>query len=206
MRTLAFFNNTGGVGKTTLVYHFAHILAERGVRVVIVDLDPQSNLTAMCLSEERLEDLWPESAEHPETILGNADPSRLLQPVRDSQRSSSGPGAVQGQRTRVRGDKHRCSLLGVPDPSRMPPRDLAAQADHGDAGVITVDAERAAGGPWLRGDRMARWSDVEVFEGLDVREVEGARLLEGDRPRAEVVRGVVDVDRQARGVSCHGDS
>ena len=74
MRTLAFFNNKGGVGKTTLVYHFAHMLAERGVPVLIVDLDPQSNLTAMCLTEERLEELWPDSAEHPLTVLGALRP------------------------------------------------------------------------------------------------------------------------------------
>jgi chromosome partitioning protein len=70
VRTLAFFNNKGGVGKTTLVYHFAHMLAELGARVLIVDLDPQSNLTAMCLTEERLEELWPDDVEHPQTVLG----------------------------------------------------------------------------------------------------------------------------------------
>lgn len=72
--TLAFFNNKGGVGKTTLVYHLAHMLVERGHRVLIVDLDPQSNLTAMCIDEERLEVLWPESGEHPKTILGCVRP------------------------------------------------------------------------------------------------------------------------------------
>ncbi|MBK6920363.1 MAG: ParA family protein [Deltaproteobacteria bacterium] len=70
MRTLAFFNNKGGVGKTTLVYHFAHMLAESGIRVLVVDLDPQSNLTAMCLPEERLEQLWPDTPEHASTVLG----------------------------------------------------------------------------------------------------------------------------------------
>jgi chromosome partitioning protein len=70
VRRIAFFNNKGGVGKTTLVYHVAHMLVDAGHRVLLLDLDPQSNLTAMCLSEERLEALWPDSAEHPETILG----------------------------------------------------------------------------------------------------------------------------------------
>lgn len=70
MRTLAFFNNKGGVGKTTLVYHVAHMLAELGARVLVVDLDPQSNLTAMCLAEERLEQLWPDGPEHPDTVVG----------------------------------------------------------------------------------------------------------------------------------------
>lgn len=70
MKTIAFFNNKGGVGKTTLVYHLAHMMAERSPRVLMVDLDPQSNLTAMCLSEERLEEIWPETADHPLSVLG----------------------------------------------------------------------------------------------------------------------------------------
>lgn len=57
---IAFFNNKGGVGKTSLVYHLTWMLSELGRRVVAVDLDPQANLTAMFLDEERLEHLWPE--------------------------------------------------------------------------------------------------------------------------------------------------
>src|SRR5690606_10356757 len=47
----------GGVGKTTLAYHFSCMLAEMGSRVLAVDLDPQMNLTSMFLSEEQLEQL-----------------------------------------------------------------------------------------------------------------------------------------------------
>lgn len=50
MRTVAFFNNKGGVGKTSLVYHLAQMYADRGVKVTAVDLDPQANLTSMCLN------------------------------------------------------------------------------------------------------------------------------------------------------------
>jgi cellulose biosynthesis protein BcsQ len=74
VKRLAFFNNKGGEGKTTLVYHLAHMLADLGRRPVIVDLDPQSNLTAMSVPEERLEQLWPDEAEHPLTILGCVRP------------------------------------------------------------------------------------------------------------------------------------
>ena len=72
--TIAFFNNKGGVGKTTLVYHLAHMFADEGKRVLLLDLDPQSNLTAMCLSEERLEEIWSDSADHPATVLGCVRP------------------------------------------------------------------------------------------------------------------------------------
>ena len=45
MKTIAFFNNKGGVGKTTLVYHLAWMYAELGYSVVAADLDPQANLS-----------------------------------------------------------------------------------------------------------------------------------------------------------------
>jgi cellulose biosynthesis protein BcsQ len=73
MKTIAFFNNKGGVGKTTLVYHLAWMFADRGIRTLAVDLDPQANLTAMFLDEERLEDLWPDGS-HPLTVLGCIQP------------------------------------------------------------------------------------------------------------------------------------
>ena len=55
---LTFFNNKGGVGKTSLVFHLAWMFAEMGKRVVAIDLDPQANLTSAFLAEEVLEDLW----------------------------------------------------------------------------------------------------------------------------------------------------
>lgn len=54
---LTFFNNKGGVGKTSLVYHVAWMFAELGVSVLAVDLDPQANLTSAFLSEEELVEL-----------------------------------------------------------------------------------------------------------------------------------------------------
>ncbi len=44
MTAVAFFNNKGGVGKTSLVYHLAWMCADLGVCVVAADLDPQANL------------------------------------------------------------------------------------------------------------------------------------------------------------------
>ena len=55
---IAFFNNKGGVGKTSLVYHLAWMFSDLKVRVLAADLDPQSNLTAAFIGEEILEDIW----------------------------------------------------------------------------------------------------------------------------------------------------
>lgn len=62
MKSIVFFNNKGGVGKTTTVYHLAWMLSEMGHRVLAVDLDPQSNLSSMFLSQERMEDVVLEEA------------------------------------------------------------------------------------------------------------------------------------------------
>jgi chromosome partitioning protein len=80
MKTIAFFNNKGGVGKTSLVYHLAWMFRELGHTVLTMDLDPQSNLTSAFLEEEELELLWPQG-EHPQTILGAIDP--LIQSLGD---------------------------------------------------------------------------------------------------------------------------
>lgn len=65
---LTFFNNKSGVGKTSLVYHVAWMLAHEGRRVLVVDLDPQANLTAAFLKEEQLDRLWDENADSAGTI------------------------------------------------------------------------------------------------------------------------------------------
>lgn len=70
---IAFFNNKGGVGKTSLVYHLAWMYADMGLRVVAADLDPQANLTAAFLDDERLEALWP-NGDHRHTIFGCVQP------------------------------------------------------------------------------------------------------------------------------------
>lgn len=73
MKTIAFFNNKGGVGKTSLVYHLAWMYSDLGLNVIAADLDPQANLTSMFLDEQRLEDLWPEGP-HFLSIQGAINP------------------------------------------------------------------------------------------------------------------------------------
>jgi cellulose biosynthesis protein BcsQ len=73
MKTIAFFNNKGGVGKTSLVYHLAWKYTDLGLSVLAADLDPQANLTSMFLEENRLEELWP-VGDHPCTVYGAIKP------------------------------------------------------------------------------------------------------------------------------------
>lgn len=44
-RRIGFFNNKGGVGKTRVTVLLAAALAEKGRRVLVVDMDPQGNAT-----------------------------------------------------------------------------------------------------------------------------------------------------------------
>lgn len=55
---LTFFNNKGGVGKTSLIYHLSWMFASLGKRIVAVDADPQANLTAAFFDEDQIESLW----------------------------------------------------------------------------------------------------------------------------------------------------
>lgn len=57
-KSICLFNNKGGVGKTTFLYHIAYRLAEKGKRVLMVDCDSQCNLTAYALTDEQIEACW----------------------------------------------------------------------------------------------------------------------------------------------------
>ncbi|MCU7927709.1 MAG: AAA family ATPase [Candidatus Thiodiazotropha sp. (ex Dulcina madagascariensis)] len=80
MKTIAFFNNKDGVGKTSLVYHLAWMYADLGLTVIAVDLDPQANLTSMFVPEDLLEKIWPDD-NSPKSIYGAIQP--LLEGVGD---------------------------------------------------------------------------------------------------------------------------
>lgn len=94
---LTFFNNKGGVGKTSLAYHLAYMFGELGRSVLAADLDPQANLTAAFLDDDRLVELL-EDSESPSTIfrcvrpllqMGDIQPAK---PVRISSRLHLLPG------------------------------------------------------------------------------------------------------------------
>lgn len=73
MPRIALFNHKGGVGKTTLTVNIADALADQGYRVLIVDADPQCNVTAFYLDEKDLDTLLGESADTDDDGAGNGN-------------------------------------------------------------------------------------------------------------------------------------
>lgn len=51
------FNHKGGVGKTTLIANLAFAFADKGLRCLLVDGDPQGNLTSYLLEDNVVNDL-----------------------------------------------------------------------------------------------------------------------------------------------------
>lgn len=86
---ITLFNHKGGVGKTTLTANIAFALAEMGKSVLLVDSDPQCNLTSYLLADDVVDDLLNESSEsHGQTIwsavrpiVHNTGPGRLVEPL-----------------------------------------------------------------------------------------------------------------------------
>jgi cellulose biosynthesis protein BcsQ len=60
---ITIYNHKGGVGKTTLNVNIASALAEQGKSVLLVDSDPQCNLTSYLLSDDVVDDLLNRSGE-----------------------------------------------------------------------------------------------------------------------------------------------
>lgn len=59
MESIVFFNNKGGVGKTTLLCNVgAYLSLVLGKKVLVIDADPQCNTTSYCLGEKKIETLY----------------------------------------------------------------------------------------------------------------------------------------------------
>lgn len=73
MKIISIFNNKGGVGKTTLTFHLASILAEMGKKVLILDLDSQCNISLYGMNEDELEKVWKAEDKIIDNGFGSAD-------------------------------------------------------------------------------------------------------------------------------------
>ena len=77
-KRLAIFNHKGGVGKTTLTVNVAEALISLGKRVLLVDSDPQCNLTSYLIDAGVVDDMLDASETDAGTTLWSA-----LKPVAD---------------------------------------------------------------------------------------------------------------------------
>jgi cellulose biosynthesis protein BcsQ len=84
MKSLAMFNNKGGVGKTTLTCNLASYIAiEFGKRVLVIDCDPQCNSTQLIVGVDQAAELYLESDNAPD-ITTIRD---VLRPIEDGDSS-----------------------------------------------------------------------------------------------------------------------
>ena len=56
-KVICLFNHKGGVSKTTTAFNLGWMLARKNKRVLLVDFDPQCNLTGMVLGFKGVDDL-----------------------------------------------------------------------------------------------------------------------------------------------------
>jgi cellulose biosynthesis protein BcsQ len=74
-RRISVYNHKGGVGKTTLTFNIAAAIAALGKRVLLVDADPQCNLTSYMIEESVIDDLLDNSdTKHGETLWSAVRP------------------------------------------------------------------------------------------------------------------------------------
>jgi len=84
MKRIALFNHKGGVGKTTTTFNLGWMLASKGKRVIMVDADPQCNLTGLVLGAEEFSKFYEEA--NPQNIKDSVSPAfkgqlKLIKPV-----------------------------------------------------------------------------------------------------------------------------
>jgi cellulose biosynthesis protein BcsQ len=80
-KTICLFNNKGGVGKTTFLFHVSHRLAELGHTTLMVDCDSQCNLTAYALSDAAILRSWEDGGN---SIYRQVEPvDRTIGDIRD---------------------------------------------------------------------------------------------------------------------------
>lgn len=156
-KIISIFNNKGGVGKTTLTFHLAHALGELGKKVLLVDFDPQCNLTIVSLTMSNIEGIW--SAEDP--YIDD------FQKARDS----SLPLEFESMTRKVRSIHFTLKPTedGTAELPNLPPPALLTQNVHLIPGRLTLHMYEAKVGE--------RWSGVYQGDPLSIRTATRAREL-----------------------------
>jgi cellulose biosynthesis protein BcsQ len=77
---IALFNHKGGVSKTTTTFNLGWMLASKGKKVILVDTDPQCNLTGMVLGFSTKEEMEEEIYEKNQNIKAGLAPAFESQP------------------------------------------------------------------------------------------------------------------------------
>lgn len=58
VKKIVLFNNKGGVGKTTFLFHLGYALEKLGKKILFVDLDPQCNLSSSICTDDEITRIW----------------------------------------------------------------------------------------------------------------------------------------------------
>jgi cellulose biosynthesis protein BcsQ len=100
---IVLYNHKGGVGKTTLTVNIASALANAGKRVLLVDTDPQCNITSY-LVEANVVNKWLDDSDTPhgatvwsaiKPLLDGTGPLRIVKPVERRKRTYLLPGDIK---------------------------------------------------------------------------------------------------------------
>lgn len=74
MKTLTIFNHKGGVSKTTSTFNIGWMIASMGHKVLLVDADPQCNLTSLILGE-KFDSYYENEATKSQNIMDGVKPA-----------------------------------------------------------------------------------------------------------------------------------
>ncbi|TMO80053.1 helicase DnaB [Pseudoalteromonas sp. S3776] len=135
MKSIVFFNNKGGVGKTTLACNIVSFLnTNKNKRVLLIDADPQCNATQAILSDDLCESIYLEQSTNVDTLYTS------LKPFED------GEASIETNITPMLGTKNRFGTDLIPGHPKM-----SVIEDN------LSDAWSELRGRQTRGYRMTNW-------------------------------------------------